>query len=281
MEKVICFGAGGMGEKLYGIISEEYEIVAFADNQETKWGTSLLGKKIISPNSINDYVFDKIVITTTLAIDTVINQLLGLGVDRSKIITSYASYPIESRIKWLRSLSQLHTYELIKDVEVAEAGVFQGEFAKYINSFYPTHKLHLFDTFEGFSENDIQKEKGLSSAITGHLSATSVDLVKSKMPHPENVIIHKGYFPQTAEGITSKFCFVNLDMDLYQPTLEGLRFFAPKMVENGVILIHDYFNGKYELSIQKAVKEFMEETELKKLRLMPIGDTISIAVVGF
>lgn len=52
----------------------------------------------------------------------------------------------------------------------------------------------------------------------------------------------KRFFPESAEGIQDSFCFVNLDMDLYQPMLNGLRFFYDKMEKNGVILLHDYFH---------------------------------------
>lgn len=204
----------------------------------------------------------------------------GGGIDRAKIISDFVSYPVESRIEWLRSLSELQE-NIDKNINVAEAGVFQGDFAKHINSLYPERTLHLFDTFEGFSKEDVNRENGLSDAYSGKFASTSEDLVMKKMSHPEKVHIHKGFFPQTAEGLTSQFCFVNLDMDLYQPTLEGLRFFAPKMVRDGVILIHDYLWGPYEKSVKKAVHEFMDETEFKNLRLMPIGDGVSIAVVGF
>ena len=281
MKKVICFGAGEGAKRFFDKITEEYEVIAFADNQKSKQGEMLLGRKIISPEKIKDYQFDYILITSSLGIYSMPKQLADMGIDESKIIISpNFKYQVESRIEWLRSLAELQA-NIDKNVEVAEAGVFQGDFAKYINSFYPDRKLHLFDTFEGFSEKDIKSESGLSSAFAGNFSATDEEIVLNKLKYPENVLVHKGYFPQTAEGITSQFCYVNLDMDLYQPTLEGLRFFAPKMVKGGVISIHDYFWGPYEKSIKKAIGEFMEETELKNLRLMPIGDETSIAVVGF
>lgn len=279
MEKAICFGAGGTAKHLFNKISEKYEVLAFVDNQESRHGQKWLGKEIIAPDKIRDYPYDYIIITSLMG-EAISNQLVGMGVDKSRIITSFISYPVESRIAWLHSLSELQK-NIDPSIEVAEVGVFQGDFAKYINSFYPDRILHLFDTFEGFSEKDIEQEKGLSSACSGHLAATSEEIVTSKLKYPKNVFIHKGYFPQTAEGITSQFCYVNLDLDLYLPTLEGLRFFVPKMVKGGVITIHDYLWGAYEKSIKKAVHEFMDETEFKNLRLMPIGDKISIAVVGF
>ena len=41
---------------------------------------------------------------------------------------------------------------------VAEVGVFQGEFAQYINVAFPDNKLYLFDTFEGFDANEALNE---------------------------------------------------------------------------------------------------------------------------
>jgi O-methyltransferase len=43
---------------------------------------------------------------------------------------------------------------------VAELGVFRGDFAARINSVFPERKLYLFDTFAGFDERDIAREKG-------------------------------------------------------------------------------------------------------------------------
>ena len=53
----------------------------------------------------------------------------------------------------------------------------------------------------------------------------NIDYVLSRMPHPNMIEIKKGYFLETATGLDDDFSFVNLDMDLYKPTLDGLRFF--------------------------------------------------------
>lgn len=71
------------------------------------------------------------------------------------------------------------------------------------------------------------------------------------------------------------FCFVNLDMDLYKPTLEGLLFFYPLMVHGGIIVVHDFFSKGYE-GVNAAVKEFLDENPL--LVPFPIGDNVSIAI---
>ena len=100
----------------------------------------------------------------------------------------------------------------------------------------------------------------------------------NKMKFPQNCVIRQGFFPETAIGIEEKFCLVNLDMDLYRPTLMGLEWFKDKMVSSGCILIHDYFTDNFT-GVKRAVEEFLAENN--KLYKLPIGDGISIAIVGF
>lgn len=155
----------------------------------------------------------------------------------------------------------------------------RGDFARWINTYYGNQTLHLFDTFEGFDQRDIVKEEGLSEAAVGDYSNTSVEAVLEKMPNPDKVVFHKGYFPETAFDIKDSFCFVNLDLDLYKPTYEGLHYFEDKMVPGGVILVHDYFATNFQ-GPRKAVDQFICETNGRYAKY-PIGDGISIMITGF
>lgn len=65
------------------------------------------------------------------------------------------------------------------------------------------------------------------------LKDTSVEHVMSQMAYPERVEVRKGLFPGTAEGVDDSFVFVNLDMDLYTPTYEGLKFFWERLSPGG------------------------------------------------
>lgn len=71
--------------------------------------------------------------------------------------------------------------------------------------------------------------------------------------------------------------FVSLDFDLYNPTLEGLRFFYPRMLKHGVILVDDYFLPGY-LGIPNAINDFEKEIGEQLVKL-PIGDHCGIAIV--
>ena len=145
----------------------------------------------------------------------------------------------------------------------AELGVYRGDFAKHINHYFPDRKLYLFDTFEGFDcrDADFDRQAGNWIVEADNFSKTSVELVLSKMEHKENCIIRKGWFPETADGIDDKFCFVSIDADLYQPTIAGLEFFYPRLVHSGVIMIHDFCNEQFS-GVRKAVREFCDRNNI-------------------
>lgn len=278
--KAIIFGAAGSGERLFDKISEKYEIVAAVDNDEKKVGKHLRNIEIYLPQGRvqqNDY--DMIVLTSIPGKGSILEQLREYGVSENKIDTSYIDQPLDSRRIFCENICKLQK-DIDNNVCVAEAGVFQGDFAKIINQNYCDRRLYLFDTFEGFNVSDIEFEENgdLSMAKKGDYRATNEELVMKKMTFPKKCIIKKGFFPDTAIGIEEKFCFVNLDMDLYKPTKMGLEWFGERMTNEGCILVHDYFSETFK-GVKKAVEEYLNEHD--NLYKLPIGDGISIAIVGY
>lgn len=143
---------------------------------------------------------------------------------------------------------------------VAELGVAQGKFARVINALFPEKTLHLFDTFEGFPEVDINvdKESNYSNATVKSYANIDMSALMSSIRYPEKCVIHKGYFPDTAEGLEEQFCFVNIDCDLYVPIKAGLEYFYPRLLKGGCIFVHDY-RSKYYKGVKVAVNEFAEK----------------------
>ena len=235
-------------------------------------------KKIDNPSSLKEQSeYDEIYLGTLMGLTEVQTFLQELGVPLSKLNKTYVEISVKARILFLKRLRERIIKEQIPG-NVAEAGVFRGEFAKEINRFFPDRKCYLFDTFEGFDDRDFRYEEQESMTDNvDHLKNTSENIVLSKMPYVENVIIKKGYFPESIEGLEDTFSFVNLDMDLYHPTLEGLRYFYPRLSQGGCILIHDYFTEIFP-NIEKAVDDYEAELGVR-LHKLPIGDDISIAIV--
>jgi O-methyltransferase len=159
---------------------------------------------------------------------------------------------------------------------VAELGVYRGDFAKIINKAFPDRKLYLFDTIEGFNSRDVKKELE-NNFSTGEqdFSKTSVELVLDKMENKKNCVVKKGFFPETAEGVTDKFSFVSIDVDLYEPMYKGLHFFYEKLSRGGYIMLHDYNNKGYN-GVKVALRKFSEE---KGVAYFPICDALGSAVI--
>lgn len=277
--RILIFGASGSGRMVLSTLSKDTEIIGFLDNDKTKWGSDICGIQVLgNANIINEYeAIDEIIIASINGIDTIKKQLMDAGVPLFKINTSFMMVMIQARINFVENFAKMNA-ENLKDCCIAEGGVFQGDFSKELNRIFPNNKLFLFDTFEGFDLRDIEKEKlySFSDAESGHLNITNEELVRGKMLHKEMTEFRKGYFPESALGLEKeKFLFVNLDFDLYAPTLAGLEFFFPRLVDGGVILVHDFFSDTYK-GVRQAVKEFEEKNTLVKL---PIGDNSSVVII--
>lgn len=170
--------------------------------------------------------------------------------------------------------------------EVGELGVFRGDFARFLNEIFSDRKLYLFDTFESFDNKDMKIEIENKFMNVDNLKSThnflknvgtSVDIVMEKMKYKDNVIIKKGYFPESLNSLEEKFCFVSLDVDLYNPMLEGLKYFYERLSEGGYIFIHDY-NHKVFGGIRAAVREF-EKIIGKRVNKIPICDLAGSLII--
>jgi len=231
---------------------------------------------VIPPEKLKEIAFDTLYCGTMTGKDEIEEQLIELGIPKEKINKSYAEISVEARRIFLKCFSD-EVYRYGISGNVAEAGVYRGDFAKFINEYFPDRICYLFDTFEGFDERDFKYEENPSLTQVTYMDNPDLAKMMHKMPNPDKIYVRKGYFPETAETLKDQFVFVNLDMDLYMPTLNGLKVFYPLMVKNGVILVHDYISTVYP-NVRQAVEDY--ETELGiSLNKIPIGDDLSLAII--
>ena len=277
MKKVIIFGAGQAGQIVYKRICKDYEVIAFCDSNEQKQGTTLFELPIIAPIKLKEMKFDYIFIGAD-ARESITRQLVQqIGISPDILLDE----PMRLAAYHARRMALTSAKELIEANglvgDVAEAGVFQGEFACKINEAFPNRSLYLFDTFEGFDKRDVVVESPTTGALVQEFNIdTSADFVLSRMPFQDKCIIRQGYFPESAHGIDNDFVFVSLDMDLYKPILEGLKFFYPRLVKGGYIFVHDFFSDRFS-GVKKAVHEFVQG-ENGDVKLCPLGDECTIVV---
>ena len=235
MKRVLIFGASTIARRIFDEIKSNVAVAGFLDNDKAKWGSEIEGIPVLgNAKACNSVDFDEVIIASLTGYDDMREELLAAGVEPSRINRTFVDTQVNARLNFLRDYASSVTES--PALAVAEGGVFQGEFAKEINRAFPQSSLYLFDTFEGFDRRDIETERqnGYSIEKENHLSITSEEIVLSKLPHRQNAVIRKGYFPETAAGLEAlRFQFVNLDFDLYNPILEGLRFFYPRIARGG------------------------------------------------
>ena len=152
----------------------------------------------------------------------------------------------------------------------AELGVYRGFFARCINQLLPERKLYLFDSFEGFSE-----EANASESFQAAHANTTIEKVLAILPYPEKVIVKPGFFPESLGGLEEQFCLVSLDVDFYQTTLDGLRYFWPRLEKGGYLLLHDWGSPKLP-GVAKALQDFERENgcRIPAIPLCDVGGTL-------
>src|SRR5690554_1183495 len=128
--KVILFGAGGAGESFTNN-NTQYEIVAFTDNNQDVWGSTLMDIPIIKPTEIVQHSFDYVIITSTWA-DSIQEQLIHvLNIPSCKVLV-----PAKSEIKLSTfPFEHLPTLQLAREAMVAVS--------KYLTS----HGVNLYVDF--------------------------------------------------------------------------------------------------------------------------------------
>jgi O-methyltransferase len=142
-----------------------------------------------------------------------------------------------------RRLALQQLLRLVEGVpgDTAECGVFRGLGSCLIleanrkSAVRRSH--HIFDSFEGLSA---------PSELDGthwQKSDLSVDLesVKTNLSDYSDVVFHKGWIPAGFIEVSGvRFAFVHIDVDLYEPTLESIKFFYERLNDGGVLICDDY-----------------------------------------
>jgi O-methyltransferase len=148
---------------------------------------------------------------------------------------------------------------------IAEVGVYKGNTAKVICETKGERPLFLFDTFEGMPETKITDRDDWEPNTHTDNSVASVRAYLADYP---NVYFVSGIFPESINNYSAHrlkeqtFSLVNLDVDLYQSTLDALNFFYPRLTIGGRLISHNYnlkdSPGGNTPGVKSAFCEFFE-----------------------
>lgn len=175
-----------------------------------------------------------------------------------------------SRRSFIRLLAHYELFKLTQDLpgHYADFGVYYGKsffsWHKFIEVMTPTatHKKVIgFDTFAGFSSLATQ-DGGANPAIqkqVGGLSSESfLDEFEALMKlHNEDGVIPTNRASIVKGDITDslprwlgenpeiRFCLINIDVDLYEPTLAILGQCWDRLVIGGVLVLDEYATSQW------------------------------------
>lgn len=150
--------------------------------------------------------------------------------------------------QWARHASRF-------DGNFAEVGVYKGGTAYMTAALCPDKRFYLFDTFAGMPETD----KSVDYHNKGEFADTSLDAVRGFLKDYAHLTFHQGFFPESARNLKEdRFCYVHVDVDIYQSTRACLEYFYPKLVSGGVMVFDDY-EWKHCDGVKKALDEFLAD----------------------
>ncbi len=166
---------------------------------------------------------------------------------------------------------------------LAEVGVFRGGTSRILCEAKGDAPLYLCDTFEGMPM--LQNDHDTKGVWVNTHTTTSLESVREYVGGYPNVHFVKGIFPESVAKHPElameqkKFKFVNLDVDLYESTLQSLAWFWPRMVSGGWVVTHNYnlTYGKWGNTpgVEKSFKEYLKDDAC---RIVEIAETQALII---
>ena len=171
--------------------------------------------------------------------------------------------------------------------DIAECGVWKGHSAWIVanifsqNSFKGT--FHIFDSFEGGLSDKTKKDQNLVRNLSIEQIKYEKEIFSSRESQVNDCLssfdfikLYAGWIPDRFVDIeTKQFSFVHIDVDLYQPTLDSLEFFWPRIIKGGYLVIDDYGSSQFP-GASAAVDEFLKINPTSFFYKVPMGSCFII-----
>jgi hypothetical protein len=178
--------------------------------------------------------------------------------------------------------------------DVAECGCYMGHTAFVIATILKAGSFsgvfHIFDSFEGLSDADEEDVRPFADGpetdelrkLAGQAKDGSrqfradLDRVRRNLAGFNFIDFHPGWIPTKFHEVEDRsFSFVNIDVDLYQPTLQSLEFFYPRLSDGGMINIDDFGLTSWP-GCNRAVDKWLESNTPRLTIPIPGGGLILI-----
>jgi len=178
-------------------------------------------------------------------------------------------------------LAHYELFKIAKDLPgaIVECGLYKGasfvRFAGFRNLFGNpfSHKLIGFDTFGKFPETKYEDDKKYRKKFVEGAGIESISkeqllkVLKNKGIDKNFELIEGDVVKTVPEYFRKnphlKISLLNLDVDIYEPTVIILKYFWPRIVKGGVLILDDYgvFPGE-----TKAADEYFKGKNVKIMK---------------
>ena len=152
--------------------------------------------------------------------------------------------------------------------DFVELGCYKGDTSLLIAEILKNtdHILYIYDSFEGLPEKTGNDESALGENFKGGELYVTKREVKERFLRAglKLPVIKKAWFNElTDEDLPEKITFAFLDGDFYESIRDSLKLIDGKMVEGGIIVVHDYMNLALP-GVKKAVDEWLINKQVKQ-----------------
>ena len=168
-------------------------------------------------------------------------------------------------------VSEVETAKIVKFAREAlsisgdfvEMGCYKGDtsllLAEVLKESGLSKRLWIYDSFEGLPEKSLEDESVLGENFRGgELFVTKREVKERFLRAGLSVpVIKKGWFSELCgSDMPEKIAFAFLDGDFYESIRDSLRLVLPRMVEGGILVVHDYTNPALP-GVRRAVDEIL------------------------
>lgn len=172
------------------------------------------------------------------------------------------------------------------NLDIVECGCRHGHstymLARLLQEYGFQGQMHVFDSFEGLSaftdadENEVYQTAEQKTSIRQYFRADREQVTGLLAPF-RFVRLYPGWIPDRFNELSDRrIGFLSLDVDLYEPTRDSLRFFFPRLVEGGTVFLDDYGFYRTFPGARKAVDEYLAGVPHRHLLRMPFGSALII-----
>jgi predicted O-methyltransferase YrrM len=144
----------------------------------------------------------------------------------------------------------------------AEVGTYQGGSAYFIAAAFAARLGHevpfeVIDTFRGHPEGKLSEHDSAVHGDPAKFTETSYESVAEYLAGFERLTVHEGEFSAVAPGLPEqRYRLVHVDVDLYEPARECLRYFGARLVPGGIVVLDDY-GAPACPGIRRAAEEYL------------------------